>query len=155
MLCSKTCTWNFQPGLLTSMGKHSRLNMSKNKDEIHHRQSYTCIFCPHAPICLRLIPTDDTRVALYSFPIDQTSLGCLKEVWEIQGMFQGQHWMHHFSVSHWPWMHPQQSWYNHPLVCLQPAAFCTSGPKLSCCSQRYWEEKVCGSAAQNYWHLFT
>lgn len=31
MLCSKTCTWNFQPGLLTSMGKHSRLNMSKIK----------------------------------------------------------------------------------------------------------------------------
>lgn len=30
MPCNKTCTWNFQPGL-TSMGKHSRLNMSKKK----------------------------------------------------------------------------------------------------------------------------
>lgn len=31
MLCSKTCTWNFQQDLLTSMGKQSRLHMSKIK----------------------------------------------------------------------------------------------------------------------------
>lgn len=79
MLCSKTCTWNFQPGLLTSMGKHSRLNMSKIKLKPITGNPTHASFV-HAPICLCLIPTDDTRVALYSFPIDQTSLGCLKEV---------------------------------------------------------------------------
>lgn len=45
-----------------------------------------------------------------------------KETCKTQGMFQGQHWLHRSSVSHWQPMHTQRCCCSHPLAHLGPAA---------------------------------
>lgn len=130
-------------------GKAIKIEHLKNKAETHQRQSYTCILLSTCPYSSAPHPNNDTQVALYTLPTDQTSLGCLKGVKRHRACFKAStgcitsllvpgHAFTHSSVGITiPWH-----------VCGQLHS--AQVVRLSCCSQRCWEEEVCGSAAQNY-----
>lgn len=106
----------------TSMGKYSRTHISKNKAENQHMQPHMCFFC--LPVSIASIISWQVKPGWLYIHLLQIRplLVDEKEMCKTQGMFQGQHWLHRSSVSHWQPMHTQRCCCSHPLAHLGPAA---------------------------------